>query len=383
MNNRKKLTALTLALIMVFTMIPFSASVKAAGSITVNLTISDEGKLVKANDGSIMAWKNITVTDVDGDGKFTFDEALVAAHKLYNKENGYLYNGSMVTYLWGKDTGGSCMFFKNGMGLESGVTTTTVSAGDDLVASVLSDTTTWSDWFTLFDKKSLEVEVGKEVELTLKGHLGIAWEEADKKDVPLSGIEICDTDGTKLGTTAADGKIVFKPAKVGEVIITASGKVKDAPIIAPACILTVKEKVVAPGTKATVGNLQYQVADATTAKVLKGKKKTLTKISVPATVTIEGKSFKVTEVGPKAFKNNKKLKKVVIGANVKKIGSAAFAGDKKLKSIVVKSKVLKKVGSKAFKGINKKAVIKVPKAKKKAYKKLFKNKGQAKTVKIK
>ena len=140
---------------------------------------------------------------------------------------------------------------------------------------------------------------------------------------------------------------------------------------------------VAAGTKATVGNLKYQVADATTAKVLAGKKKTLAKVSVPATVTINGKSFKVTEIGPKAFKNNKKLKKVVIGANVKKIGSAAFAGDKKLKSIAIKSKVLKKVGSKAFKGINNKAVIKVPKAKKKAYKKLFKNKGQAKTVKIK
>lgn len=372
----------TLALVMVFSIIPFSTSVKAAGTITVYLTVSDKGKFVKAKDGSFIAWKEVSVTDVDGDGKYTFDEALVAAHKVYSTENGYVLdkNNGMVTKLWGIDTGGSCLFFNKGIGLESGVTGATVSEGDNLVAAILADTTTWSDWFTSFDKTSLEAEVGKDVELTLKGHLGMAWEEADKKDVALSGIEILDAEGNKLGTTDAAGKVVFKPAKAGEIIITASGKVKESPIIAPACVLTV---TVAAGTKATVGNLKYQVADATTAKVLAGKKKTLAKVSVPATVTINGKSFKVTEIGPKAFKNNKKLKKVVIGANVKKIGSAAFAGDKKLKSIAIKSKVLKKVGSKAFKGINNKAVIKVPKAKKKAYKKLFKNKGQAKTVKIK
>ncbi|MBQ6393239.1 MAG: hypothetical protein IJH60_06975, partial [Eubacterium sp.] len=149
MSIRKKITALTLTLMMLFSLVPFTASVKAASKITVNLTISDEGKLTKANDGSIMAWKKISVTDLNSDGKFTVDEALVAAHKLYNTEKGYALNGSMVSTFWGKPTSG-LLFFINGNGLTTGVTTDTVSEGDDLVAAILTDTTNWSDWYTVF-----------------------------------------------------------------------------------------------------------------------------------------------------------------------------------------------------------------------------------------
>ena len=96
-----------------------------------------------------------------------------------------------------------------------------------------------------------------------------------------------------------------------------------------------------------------------------------TSASVPATVKISGKTYKVTEISANAFKNKKKLKKVTIGKNVTKIGKNAFSGCKNLKSITIKGKGLKKVGANAIKGINKKAVIKVPKTKVKAYKKLF------------
>lgn len=93
-------------------------------------------------------------------------------------------------------------------------------------------------------------------------------------------------------------------------------------------------------------------------------------------------NFKVTAIGNKAFKNQKKTKSIVIGKNVKTIGTQAFAGDSKVKKIKVKSTVLSKVGSKAFTGIDKKAIIKVPAKQLKSYKKMMKNKGQKKTVKI-
>ena len=114
-------------------------------------------------------------------------------------------------------------------------------------------------------------------------------------------------------------------------------------------------------------------------------KKTMASVSVPSTVKINGYTFKVTSIAKNAFKNNKKLTKVTIGANVTKIGANAFSGCKKLKKITVKTKKLKAkaVGRNAFKGIHKKAVIRVPKGKSKAYKKVFKGKGQSKTVKIK
>ncbi|MDE5864394.1 MAG: leucine-rich repeat domain-containing protein, partial [Lachnospiraceae bacterium] len=134
-------------------------------------------------------------------------------------------------------------------------------------------------------------------------------------------------------------------------------------------------------------------------------KKTL---SIPNKVILDGTSYTITEIGKKAFKNNKKLEKVVIGdkvetigaeafsgckklktvtigKNVKTIGSKAFYKCKKLKSITIKTKKLtsKTVGSKAFKDIYAKASIKVPKSKLAAYKKLLKTKGVGKKAKIK
>ena len=119
-----------------------------------------------------------------------------------------------------------------------------------------------------------------------------------------------------------------------------------------------------------------------TVTVIGYKNKKLTKVNVAAAVNYKKVNFKVTAIGNKAFKNQKKARNVVIGKNVKTIGTQAFAGDSKVKKITVKSTVLSKVGSKAFSGIYKKAVIKVPAKQLKSYKKIMKNKGQKKSVRI-
>ena len=173
-------------------------------------------------------------------------------------------------------------------------------------------------------------------------------------------------DGPKKGSTIKDKKYIYKVTKAGS---------KDGSI---------------------VGEL----------KVTGLKKKSLTQIKIAAKVKIGGVTYKVTSVGSKAFKGNKKITKVFVGKNVKSIGANAFAkctklkqasinskvltsigknafnGDKKLKKIIVKSTKLKKVGKKALAGTSKKLVVKVPKAKKKAYTKLF-NKAGNKKVKVK
>lgn len=148
---------------------------------------------------------------------------------------------------------------------------------------------------------------------------------------------------------------------------------------------TVK-KLPTAGKSYTVGKHKYKVTKSATkggtVTYIAPAKKNNKSITVPKTVKINGYTLSVTAVGSKAFANNKKLKKVTVGANVKTIGSKAFYKDSKLKTIVIDGKNLKKVGSKALKGINAKAKIKVPKSKLKAYKKVFKEKGQKKTVKI-
>ena len=115
------------------------------------------------------------------------------------------------------------------------------------------------------------------------------------------------------------------------------------------------------------------------------KSKTLTKLTIPATIKVNGKTVPVTAIAKNAFKGMDKLTTVTIGKNVKSIGAKAFYGCKKLKKITIKSTKLTKktIGSKAFTGIYKKAVVKCPKAKKAAYKKILLKKGMKKTMKFK
>ena len=142
----------------------------------------------------------------------------------------------------------------------------------------------------------------------------------------------------------------------------------------------------AKGKVYTAGNLKYKVTKSAykngTVSVYAPVKKTLTSVSIPATVKINGYTFQVTAIGNKAFAGCTKLKSVKIGAKVTTIGKEAFSGCKALTSITISSNVLKAVGSSAFKGISAKAVIKVPAAKLSAYQKLLKGKGQKSSVKI-
>lgn len=140
------------------------------------------------------------------------------------------------------------------------------------------------------------------------------------------------------------------------------------------------------GTVYTVGNLKYKVTKAAvngtgTVTVSATKNKKLTSATIPATVKIEGVSFKVTAIGASAFKSCTKLKKVTIGTNVTSIGKNAFNGDSKITTITIKAKKIKTMGANAFKGIKKTATIKVPASKKSAYKKLAKSAGFKGSVK--
>lgn len=148
----------------------------------------------------------------------------------------------------------------------------------------------------------------------------------------------------------------------------------------------------AVGTVVTVGNAQYKITGAAgnatgTVSFVKStkEKKKLTSLTLPASVTIDGKKYNVTAIEKNACKNYTKLKKLTIGKNVKSIGASAFSGCKALKSIKIQSSLLTKktIGKKAFSGIHKKAVIKVPKKKLKEYKKALYSAGASKTVKIK
>ena len=198
----------------------------------------------------------------------------------------------------------------------------------------------------------------------------------------------------------------------------------------------VEKKAPAKGTiiKDKNGN-KYKVTKSSTKNgtvsfVAPGKKKAST-VKIPKTVKINGITYKVTAIEKNAFKNNKYIKKLVIGDNVttiganafygctklktvtlgknvatisskafykctslttitlpskvKKISTSAFHGCKKLKTITIKTKLLKSsnIGKNAFKGISSKATIKLPKSKYKTYKTMLCKKGISKKAKFK
>ncbi len=164
----------------------------------------------------------------------------------------------------------------------------------------------------------------------------------------------------------------------------AAGAATPGAVIPSGTAVTVKK-----GAKVTVNKLIYTVTKVSKKNgtvaltgVKASAKKSLTNVTVPASVKIKGTAYKVTAVNAKALSGLKKLKKVVIGKNITKIGANAFNGDKKLKNISIKSKNIKSIGAKAFKGVPAKAKVSVPAAKKKTYKKLLKKAG-LKKAKIK
>lgn len=152
------------------------------------------------------------------------------------------------------------------------------------------------------------------------------------------------------------------------------------------------------------GTYRYKITGGNTVSVTGLKNKKASKVTVPETVTYGGKSFRVTSIADKAFRNTEikevrignnvktigvsafegcdRMKKATLGKSVEKTGKNAFKGCRKLKSVTLRTMKLKTVGKNAFKGIDKNAKIKVPKKKLSTYKKLLKGKGQGKKVKI-
>lgn len=128
------------------------------------------------------------------------------------------------------------------------------------------------------------------------------------------------------------------------------------------------------GTKFVVSGQTYKITKAGKEVSFIQAKKNANRIVIPATVKNKGITYKVTSIVAKAVKNNKKVKSVSIGTNIKKISNNAFYKCPALKTVAIKSVLLtkKNVSKKAFKGIHKKMVIKVPKKVKKSYAKIFK-----------
>ena len=163
---------------------------------------------------------------------------------------------------------------------------------------------------------------------------------------------------------------------------TPTPAITSAPTVIPTPSVSVGTKI----TDKKTGNIYKVTSSRSSSRTVAFiGNKVKTSVTIPTTIKIKGATYKVTEISTNAFKNNRKLKKVVIGQNIVKIGKNAFYGCKKLTSITIKSSrlTLKNIGKNAFKNTSPKATVKVPKKQKALYNQILKKRGLNQKAKVK
>ena len=195
---------------------------------------------------------------------------------------------------------------------------------------------------------------------------------------PLTQALTITYSGKKL-ENGRDYTLTWKNNKnIGTASVTIKGKGKYNGSVTKKFRITVQKNAVY-----TVSRLKYKISNADTSgkgtvvftgATDKAARKTLT---IPTTVKIGGKSFRVTAIGTSAMSGAKKLTTVKIGANIMTVGAKAFCGCSKLSNVTIFSTKLTtaKTGANAFKGIRSNCRFKVPASRVSAYKKLLRAKG--------
>ena len=163
---------------------------------------------------------------------------------------------------------------------------------------------------------------------------------------------------------------------------TPTPAITSAPTVTPTPSVSVGTKIVDKKT-GSIYKITSSSSSSRTVAFVGNKVKA--SVTIPTSIKIKGATYKVTEISASAFKNNRKLKKVVIGQNIVKIGKNAFYGCKNLTSITIKSSqlTLKNIGKNAFKNTSPKATVKIPKKQKALYNQILKKRGLNKKAKVK
>lgn len=236
---KKRLLSLLLALTMALSLATTGAWAADQDSIRVTVTIANQGAIAVGKNDTLMAQVPVTVTDRNGDGKFTYDEAMAAAHKAYYEkgEAGFAMKGNSCEMLWGNETT-SLGFYRNNT-MTGYINGESVEDNDDLTAFVYQDQKNWSDQYCFFDQTTVTVKSGESLTINLKG---VGFDEnwntvsSPVKQAGL-GVYYGGTFRTRNVSTDANGNGTISFYKAGTYVLSA--KKDGAYLIPPVCIVTV------------------------------------------------------------------------------------------------------------------------------------------------
>lgn len=259
--KRMKRTVITAAVLASCSSMCLNAAAAESDAVTVNVTVSDD------NGRIAVAQEAVSVTDADGDGAITINDALILVHaeRYEGGASGYATEttayGTSITKLWGIENGGSYGYYLNNVMPLSA--TEAVNEGDYLSAYVFQDLMNYSDTYSFFDKSGVEAEQGDEVTLTL---MHIAFDENwNSVNVPVENAVITiNGEATDL-TTDAEGKVTVRLEAPGRNVISA---VSDKLTLVPPVFVANVAGEIVTSTSSTSG--AASTSSSTTTSASKG-----------------------------------------------------------------------------------------------------------------
>lgn len=233
----KKLLSAVFAVALILGMFDISVMAEPTDSTAeVYVTVADDkGDLA-------LTRKKVTVSDIDGDGALTVNDALYAAHEasfVGGATAGYAYAesdwGLSLTRLWGVENGGSYGYAVNHSLCNS--LADPVKDGDSVYAYVYTDLVAWSDTYCYFDTECENVSYGDELSLTL---MSVSFDPETYAPVTLPVADARITVNGKSSSYVTDdaGHVTLSlTAGTGEVVISAESD--SMTLVPPICVVSV------------------------------------------------------------------------------------------------------------------------------------------------
>ncbi len=224
----KMLLSLLLALLMI-------APTVAEDAPTVYVSITDDtGALV-------LACAPVSVTDADGNGHLTMNDALICAHETYYPDGavGYLAEesefGMSVYRLWGVENGGSYGYCINDAFCINPYAV--IWEGVHVKAYAFTDLSSFTDLYGFFQAPTMTVKTGEAVEMTLSVNAFDENWSAVVRPVPGAALSI---NGEPAGVVTDDAGMALLTFDAPGVY-TVSAASDTITLVAPVCIVTVEE----------------------------------------------------------------------------------------------------------------------------------------------
>ena len=232
----------------------FSASVFAEDSVNVTVTISD------GNGDLAVCLEEMTVTDQDGDGKFTVYDVLATADPDGFEAETTEW-GLSVKKLCGVENGGSYGYYVNhqmSMGL-----TDEVKDGDYVAAFVYVDAKGLSDAYSYIEKAEGIARADAPVGSELLYAYYVGWDEEWKPvTLPIVGAEVY-VDGVKTtATTDEAGAFELQFEENGEHVITLKSEERNYACAVYALTIDCFEEAPADGASTDEPKTEAPAAEA-------------------------------------------------------------------------------------------------------------------------